>query len=431
MKFPRGLLVLVQRNPGTALLLVVTAAGNVSNFLFNAMISRSLGPNLYGAFGALLGLLVVVSVPATAFQAALTRRLVQARLSSLDEDRVDLTSALLKAILAGVIGSAAVAGLAPVVATFLHLHSRQPVIVAALYVTPATVDLVPRAVLLAERRYGLLAVGTGSSAALRLVAGILLVRSGHGVGGAIAGSVVGEVGCAFILTSGLRGHLPLSALPSSRSIQVGREQAGALSALLGYWSLNGVDSFMARHFLSRSSSGLYSAASVTAQVATFLPNAIVPLMIARFAERHRSGEGAGRQLYATVAVVAGIALVAASSATIFRGRIVETLYGGQYSAASSILPQLALSAAFLAVLDVTIYFLIASTARSVAVVPWLGVISIPILATSLHRSPTALSIETVSSTAFVAAGALFLSARVVRDQGRPTSWSTTPRFSEE
>ena len=82
---------------------VATGAVSVSNFLFHVVISRLLGPSVYGALGALLNVLLILSVPLGAIQAAVTRS-ESAHLHS-EGHGIGLRSAMMRAGLTGVIGT--------------------------------------------------------------------------------------------------------------------------------------------------------------------------------------------------------------------------------------------------------------------------------------------------------------------------------------
>ena len=52
---------------------VATAVGHALSYAFSLVLSRALGPADFGALGALLGIAVVASVPATALQTQVAR----------------------------------------------------------------------------------------------------------------------------------------------------------------------------------------------------------------------------------------------------------------------------------------------------------------------------------------------------------------------
>ena len=62
---------------GGLVFLAASATLGLSNFVFHVVISRLLGPDRYGALGALLTLVLVLGVPLTALQAAVTRAVAQ------------------------------------------------------------------------------------------------------------------------------------------------------------------------------------------------------------------------------------------------------------------------------------------------------------------------------------------------------------------
>src|SRR3954451_19695565 len=64
---------------GGLYLLVALMVANASRFLFHVAVSRYLVPASYGALGALLGIMLVLAVPATALQVAITKQVAARR----------------------------------------------------------------------------------------------------------------------------------------------------------------------------------------------------------------------------------------------------------------------------------------------------------------------------------------------------------------
>ena len=70
----------------TALLLVVLACVNGSNYLFHVVISRMLGPAEYGALAALLAVILVLSVPFGVIQTAIADKTATLRSTGREGD---------------------------------------------------------------------------------------------------------------------------------------------------------------------------------------------------------------------------------------------------------------------------------------------------------------------------------------------------------
>ena len=130
---------------------VATGAVSVSNFLFHVVISRLLGPSVYGALGALLNVLLILSVPLGAIQAAVTRS-ESAHLHS-EGHGIGLRSAMMRAGLTGIIGTLVLIVFSPLIASYLHLSSVESTMILAIWVLPALIGAVAQGVLMGRLRF--------------------------------------------------------------------------------------------------------------------------------------------------------------------------------------------------------------------------------------------------------------------------------------
>ena len=266
----------------TALLLVVLACVNGSNYLFHVVISRMLGPADYGALAALLAIVLVLSVPFGVIQTAIADKTATLRSTGREDDVRALGGSALKTTMPFAWGAGLVVALfAPLLSVFLDVD-----IVSALLLAPFVVASVPTSVALGvlqgEHRFQALAALQLTTTVLRLALGITLVWAGLGVIGAVL---------ATTLSAALT--VPLA----FRSLRVGRrawrtahrtlaavrgDLAPALLGLTCFWLLAEADIALARHFLGGDESGYYSSAGLLARALLFLPAAIGVVAFPRF-----------------------------------------------------------------------------------------------------------------------------------------------------
>lgn len=353
------------------MLFVTLTVVNGSNFLFHAAISRRLEPASYGGLSALLGILLVLTVPVSALQLAITRKVAARRDSGHGPGSVVVGPLLADAVVWGVLLSGALVVVAPVVRAFLHLPTLSSAVMLAVYVLPAAIALVPRAVLLGQLRFRLVAGGLLAGAATRLALGIVLVERGAGIDGAMAATVLGEVVTAAVLLPALRAVVRGPDDVTPLRVQWG-EATGAVLAFTGFWVLTGVDTLLARHYFPRTESGLYAAAATGARTAMFFSAAVSIVAFPRFA----AGDGGPRaraslvQALAAVAVlgfgVAGLTLLAPEL-------MVRVLFGVDYGGSATVIGILALSSATLGVVNVLMYYLLATDRPRPASWCWGGV----------------------------------------------------------
>jgi len=172
---------------GAVSFLFATAGVNVSNFLFHIVISRLLGPAHYGAVGAILSILSLLTVPVGAAQLAVT----QAVISHTENDQSFTLSRLIwRAIIIGVIAAFGLAALTPLIDGFLHIGSPLPLILVSAWIPLAAVGAVLQGSLVGEYRFRAVAFATFvGGGPIRLMFGAGMVAAGFGVSGAIVATI--------------------------------------------------------------------------------------------------------------------------------------------------------------------------------------------------------------------------------------------------
>jgi O-antigen/teichoic acid export membrane protein len=371
-------------------LFVALSLGNASNYIFHVVVSRTLGPQDYGALGSVLAVMIVLGVPLAGVQAMLARRVAQLHLRS--EQRIgevwrQAWSAIGWVALAA---SALLATASPLVMRFLHLESAVTGLLLALYVVPAILAPIPRGVLQGSMRFKALALVTVAPIAVRLALGIWLVRVGAGVNGAVLASVVAEalgVALGVALLPGRRRLWPRWDPRAARHLLA---EVGPVAAAMGaLWLLVELDLILARHFLPAAAAGSYAAAGLLARAVLFVSGAVSLIALPHFSEHESRGKEAYRWLLGASAVVLGLGGVAALILAFFNDIIVSLTFGGRFAAAANLLPLMALALVGLGVANVLVYFFIAARSRVYDLL-WGAIILESVAVTLNHGSPRAI-----------------------------------------
>ena len=240
---------------GGLVFLVSYAAVGLSTFIFHVVVSRLLGPDRYGALGALLTVVLVLSVPLTGIQAAVTRAVALR-----GDEPASVRQVTVKGIAAGVVGMVVLAALSPLMSDFLHLGSVVPVLMLAAFLPPTAGAAVLQGVLIGRLRFTPVAVALLVGGAARLLFGVVLVKAGLGVTGAMLASTLAAVVTFAIVAWTLRASFGPATPLTSRLVAPG-DGAPILIAVAGYWVLAGADTFLVRHLLDPHQAGLYAAAA--------------------------------------------------------------------------------------------------------------------------------------------------------------------------
>lgn len=254
---------------------------NIGTFVFNAGTSRLLGVKYYGALYALMALLALVSVPATALATVVTKFAAEFRALK-DEARLHglvrrltqwLALAATLTVLAGVL-------LQSPISAFFNVP-RSAVVSASLLIG-MMIGLPPlRAVFQGVEDFGRYALSSALEGVLKTAAGILLAMLGFGITGALAGYAAGgAIALAYTWAAlertygGAAGefHFDLRRLLQTSS--------GALVAIATFIALGYADALIVKHYMSPGDAGLYAAVSlggkVLLYVTSFIPLVLLP-----------------------------------------------------------------------------------------------------------------------------------------------------------
>jgi O-antigen/teichoic acid export membrane protein len=385
------------------------AVGNGLNYVYNVVMARLLGPAGYGALGALLALALIASVPGLALQ------VVVARHTALRVRDQHALAELWTATLAGVLGAGLalallVAAASPLLAAYLRLGSAAPALWLAVSVAPLPALAAVQGMLQGRERFAALAWVLLAAAAGKLAAGVGLVALGAGVEGAIAAVSLGSLAAVLLGLAWVRPGLGAGRPPRGRARPwtrplprgLGREVAGATTAILGLFVLANVDVLLARHHLDADASGLYAAGAVVAKVAYWAPQVVVLMVFPRLVT-----SGARRRLLArSAACVAGFGAVLVVAAAAAPHLAASVPFGRSYLAVGPALPLFAALGTCLALVQLVLFSGIASAdARLTWLLAAAVAVEVVVVTTVLHDSVTEIVTVTLAVTAaLLAAG---------------------------
>jgi hypothetical protein len=281
----------------------------------------------------------------------------------------------------------------------------------AVYVLPAILLAVGRGALQGELRFKELAIASVLPVIIRLGAGIPIVAAGGGVFGATAVTVLGDIGgvifAMWVLARKGRMHFNFGALVRPFV----KEVAPVAFALLAMWVLIEVDLVMARHYLSRSDAGDYSAAGLLARAVLFIPGAVSLVALPHFSEKRGRGQEAYRWLLISCSAVVGLGSAAALVLAFASDFFVGTTFGPEFQGAAQFLPVLSLAMVALGVANLVVFFHVAAESRVFHLL-WLAVVFEAVAIALFHETGQVISVVVLVIAAPVAILG-FLTARSV------------------
>lgn len=337
-----------------------TLVGNGAAYLLSMVAARVLTPADFGALGALLGLLVIISTIGIAMQAFTARRVAVA---GDERARVEGESIRMSAFVAGGIIVAGVLLAWPVSVVF-----QIPVIAVATGVASIGFVVIGSAAMgIAQGReehlrlsWAFIANGVGR--AVGGIVGVVVLGSVTGVGiGVVTGCAVGafvayRLICPGAWSSSLRAGMPV-------------EFAHVVHALMVLFTLTNIDVLLARIYLTEVQSGEYAVGVLLAKIAFFLPNAIIIVLFPKM-----TGGRSTRTVYLATGLTAIVGLVITGFSFLFGDLVIRILGGAQYTELGSEAWLFALEGSAFALVQVLLYARLATQDQRAVFAVWAALI---------------------------------------------------------
>ncbi len=287
---------------------VASAVATLANVGVTLVVARSLTTRGYGAFVELIAVFLVLSMPGSAIQVGVIRRVAAWESAGLDELVVPWVNRwyvrLLVVVTAGVIVTAAVQAWA---AKQLSLPGSASLVVMVAAGAAWGVLSVDRGLIQARRSYPLLAGNLLVEGITKTVAVIGLAAAGFGVAGAAGGVLVAEVAAVlharyavYRTASQPIAPGPPVDLPTRRHLA--GDVASALSSLALLAVLQNFDVVVLGREAPQNT-GTYAAISVAAKSLAFAAVALSLYLLPEAAIRHRRGGHALRPLVTTLTLL--------------------------------------------------------------------------------------------------------------------------------
>ncbi len=378
-----------------------TMVGNGAAYLLSMIAARQLVPAEFGAFGALLGVLIIVSTLSMAMQ-ALTARRVSVAIA--DRPRVEGQAIRFSVLLGAAIAVIGVGVAVPLAALFTIPYAAMALGLASIgFVVFGT---------------GSLGIAQGREEHLRFAGGFIA----NGVGRALFGivfvliwpNVVGvSAGIFFGVAFGsIVSYLVICRGRWARSLPAGgpAEFGHIAHALIVLFTLTNIDMLLARIFLTEDQSGEYSVGVLLAKIAFFLPNAIIIVLFPKMT----SGDSRRTVLVATgLTALMGLAITAFSA--LFGDLVIRILGGAQYTELGSEAWLFALAGSSFALVQVLLYARLAAQDRKSVVLVWIAlVVQVTVIAGWRHGSVAEIVTTVAAVSLLLTVAGLLLDTRASR-----------------
>ena len=362
-----------QQLRGGTTLAVAMGIMNITTYLYTILAARLLGPRDYGAFAALMGLLLVITVASLALQATAARRIVATPGNVHQIEQLILKVGVQASIGLGVLCLV----LSPVINQVVRLDSLGTAALVAFAAAPLTMMGAQAGILQGERRWIALAMIYIGAGVPRLFIGTVLIvwwpnEFAALLGVAIAAYIPVAVGWLALRRPRDSGEHPAEHSEEHRVGALWSETLHNSHALLAFFALSNVDILVARNVLDEHQAGLYAGGLILVKAVLFLPQFVVVLAFPSMGV----AESRLRTLLQSLVATGLIGAIVALGVTVLSGWAIIFVGGKQYSAISDWLWVFALLGGVLSMLQIVVYSVLARQARKSVYLLWIGLLAV-------------------------------------------------------
>ena len=385
---------------------VATAIGHALSYAFSLVLSRALGPADFGALGALLGVAIMASVPATALQTQV------ARFAAVADSGAGARQSYRLSWWIGLGQGLLLAAVAVPLGEMLRLDSGLAILLLGAGLVPVSVISARQGKLLGRGEFGWLAATLVLVPALRLAGAAVAADSGMGVAGAVGmqtlATWVSLVVVIVLVRPGTDRTTDEDDGPAGARIS---GVVASSASLLGLYVLANVDVLLARTFLTDTESGIYAVGALGAKVMFWGSHFVALVVFPRVARR----EADDPVLVRAGLVIAAVGVVATVASTWLAAPVVDLLVGPAYADAAAVFPLFVALGTLLALVQLTTYAAIATGAHRASALLWVTVTAqTAVIALTAHDN-----VLDIAVVGIVGAGLLTVASAVLIRRARP------------
>jgi O-antigen/teichoic acid export membrane protein len=392
----------------SAVIAVAIAIMNVTTYAYTIIAAHTIGKEPYGAFSALMGALLVISVLSLGLQATGARRIAAHPGQVGAIERIVLDVGLRSALVLGAICLA----LAPVLNAVLRLDSLPTALLVAVTAVPLTYMGAQCGVLQGEQRWEPLALVYLSAGVSRIAIGTGLIVARPGEFSAILGVALGFWVPVIVGWIALRRPRPEAPVDDGHpNLELLREVGTSSQALLAFFALSNLDILVARAVMSDSQAGLYASGLIMVKAILFFPQFVV---VIAFPEM--SKQGASRKALAAALGVTGLIGSCGVLGTLLLPDLALLFVGGDdFAGIKDDLWKFAIVGTLLSMLQLLVYSTLARRQGRAIVIIWTALVVLVGIAVTLNTAVSlVMLIALVDGVLFVALFALAASQPTVR-----------------
>ena len=318
------------------ILFIGNALSAFFTFLFHFYMGRKLGPEDYGALGAILAVIYLFTIPLTTIQTSIAKFTSNFKSEKKYREIHYLYKASTrKLFIFGLISMLIFLLLSKIIANYLHI-SLTPLLILNLYIIFSFLLYTNRGLLQGLQKFKDLSMNLIIEGLFKLILGIIFVLIGYRLNGAV-GAITFTLIFAFLLSIYQLKEIVKYKIKKFNSNIIYRYTIPVLIALVMLTAFYSFDILLIKHFFVNEKAGYYAAISLLGKVVFFGTTPIPQVMFPKVNELYRKNKKSKNILYKSMLMVLGFGFLITLVYFLFSNFIINLLYGELYLEAASLL----------------------------------------------------------------------------------------------
>ncbi|MFA5994667.1 MAG: oligosaccharide flippase family protein [Parcubacteria group bacterium] len=350
----------------SAILFVGTMLVSVLNYAFHLIIGRVVSAEIYGEAEAIISIINIISVPATTLAMVATKYAAACNADGNHVGSYEIFQYLNKKVLR--YGLPIFLGMVistPWVGSFLNIENNIALLLLWIAMLLSFFSAITSGILRGWQKFGDINKASFWGVAVKLVAGIFLVKIGLALNGIVASFVLGA-GATYVATIiALRfGHIKKALggeATCANTVDFGALKRYVIPVFIGNLAIiilaNG-DMVLAKHNLDALSAGQYGALTVVSKIIFFATGILASVLFSMAAENNHRGQSSRKILLLALGGVLGASLLATTIYFSYPAFILSLLFGHKYQAVASYLGWFAVAVTLFSLANVMFQYLI-------------------------------------------------------------------------
>lgn len=394
-------------------LFVGVVIASVLNYFFHLLVGRMVSVESYGEIESLNSMINIIAVPAMAIMMAATRYAASFKADDNKAKNWALLRLLNKKLLIFV-GPIFLLFLVfiPWISRFLNFDNSWPIFILGLYLAVSLFSSINIGTLSGWKKFADIRSLNVWGAVVKFLGGIILVKLGFSVLGAIAGYFLGAL-FAYLLSFKL-----LRFISAGKSEQKKFEfdfKAVKDYILVLFWGnlalnvLGNADMVLAKHNLDPAVAGQYGALTIVSKIIFFATSIIATVMFSLSAENHHKKEASAKIFFNALLLTTFVSATAIVFYFLFPEFVLGLLFGHKYIASAHYLGWFGVLAGLFSIVNLMFQYLLSIHKNNMAYsLLLISLVSSFLILFTGHAIYDILRVAIISQVAGIAIGAYFL-----------------------